>query len=231
MRMKQPHQLVLDYTQDMMAWLMLLEAPDRLLQLGLGAGSCARFLAHYLPETNQTIVELHQEVILANAIMFGTRPDNSLAIVKSDAKDFMSGSKASFWPVILVDLYDAEARGPVCEGVEFYKSCYRALAAPGLMVLNLFGSHPSWKPNFQAISDAFDRQPLVLKPGNAGNVIVIASKGPALSWTSAGSKGACARYLRERANLLKSLFKLPSNRWIDPIEKYLRRSALSQDRD
>ncbi|MEY2796696.1 MAG: hypothetical protein RLZZ119_177, partial [Pseudomonadota bacterium] len=34
--MKQPHQLVLDYTQDMMAWLMLLEAPDRLLQLGLG---------------------------------------------------------------------------------------------------------------------------------------------------------------------------------------------------
>ncbi|NCW98692.1 MAG: hypothetical protein EBW71_06870, partial [Betaproteobacteria bacterium] len=46
MRIRVPHRLVLDYTQDMMAWLMLMSVPDRVLHLGLGAGACVRFFGH-----------------------------------------------------------------------------------------------------------------------------------------------------------------------------------------
>ncbi|NCV14542.1 MAG: spermidine synthase [Betaproteobacteria bacterium] len=171
MRLSQPHKLVLDYTQDMMAWLMLLAAPSHLLQLGLGAGSCARFLAHYLPTTRQTIVELHHEVILANHIMFGTTSSPSITLVCDDANRFLQNTKAGYWPLIMVDLYDAKATGPACDGLDFYQHCYRALTAPGLMVLNLFGSHPSWAPNLRVLCDAFERRPLVLNPSRAGNVI------------------------------------------------------------
>ncbi|MBM3370222.1 MAG: spermidine synthase [Betaproteobacteria bacterium] len=223
MRIKYPHRLVLDYTQDMMAWLILLAAPKRLLQLGLGAGSCARFLLHHLPDTKQTVVELHQEVILANAIMFGTKSDASLSIIHDDANRFMASAKDSYWPVILADLYDADARGPACDGAKFYQNCYRSLAAPGLMVLNLFGSHASWKPNYRAISEAFGTEPLVLNPGEAGNVVVIASKGPTMHWPTSEQKADCERYLRRRAGLLKTALKLPTARWIKPIAEYLHR--------
>jgi spermidine synthase len=223
MRIKHPHRLVLEYTQDMMAWLMLLAAPKRLLQLGLGAGSCARFLSHYLPAIKQTVVELHQEVILANAIMFGTKSDASLSIIHDDASRFMASSKDSYWPVILADLYDADARGPTCDNTSFYQNCYRSLTAPGLMVLNLFGSHASWKPNYRAISKAFGTEPLVLNPSEAGNVVVIASKGPSMHWPPNEQKTDCDRYLRQRAVLLKTALELPTARWIKPVAEYLCR--------
>jgi spermidine synthase len=226
MRLSQPQQLVLDYTQDMMAWLMLLAAPSRLLQLGLGAGSCTRFIAHYLPTTRQTIVELHQEVILANAIMFGTKPGPSLEFVCDDASRFLRDSKPSLWPLILVDLYDAEATGPACDGPTFYRRCYRALKAPGVMVLNLFGSHPSWVPNVQALCDAFERQPLMLSPSKAGNVIVIASKGPALCWPETQKSRELDAFLNDRAKLLKSSLTLPAQRWLGPIRAYLEKTGL-----
>ena len=222
MRLSQPHKLVLDYTQDMMAWLMLLAAPSHLLQLGLGAGSCARFLAHYLPTTRQTIVELHHEVILANHIMFGTTSSPSITLVCDDANRFLQNTKAGYWPLIMVDLYDAKATGPACDGLDFYQHCYRALTAPGLMVLNLFGSHPSWAPNLRVLCDAFERRPLVLNPSRAGNVIVIASKGPCMRWPELQSGRALEAFLSERAKLLQSSLKLPARRWLGPIRTYLQ---------
>jgi len=221
MRLRKPHELVLDYTQDMMAWLMLFGAPSRILQLGLGAGACARFLGHFFPRSGQTVIELKQEVILANSLMFGTRNTRGLTLIQDDAKAYLRASDANHWPLMLVDLYDAEALGPSCEGQGFYRSCYRALQAPGLMVVNLFGSHPSWTPNLKAISDAFKCRPLVLTPGSAGNVVVIVTKGPPLAWPLQRGSAEMKTYLNRRAAILRSGLKLPAQRWIDPIRKYL----------
>ena len=225
MRLRNPHELVLDYTQDMMAWLMLLRPPKRMLQLGLGAGACARFLSHHFLESKQTVVELHCEVILANAVMFHTRAHQGLKIVHDDAKRYLKLSKPEACSLLLVDLYDADALGPSCDGLGFYRSCYRVLQSPGLMVANLFGSHPSWAPNLEAMTQAFKTVPLALAPGRAGNVVVIAAKGPSLKWPANRCAAELDAYLYKRATLLSKALKLPAKRWIDPMRSYLRASG------
>ena len=41
--------------------------------------------------------------------------------------------------MILADLYDTKARGPVLDDVPFYRDCRAALAPAGILVVNVFG--------------------------------------------------------------------------------------------
>ena len=228
MRIRVPHRLVLDYTQDMMAWLMLMSVPDRVLHLGLGAGACVRFFGHYFPRCQQTVVELHKEVILANELVFGVRAHQDLRIIQADAKQWIKTLESDHWPLLLVDLYDANAKGPSCDGPRFYQHCYRALASPGLLVVNLFGSHPSWQPNLLAISKTFKTEPLVLTAGSAGNVVVIVAKGPRLQWPAHQQASALIDQLARRARLITRQLKLPAQRWIEPMQRYLNPSPVKK---
>jgi len=58
MRIQRPNALELAYTREMMAGLLLREAPwpKDVLLIGLGAGSLAKFFYHKLPETRITVV-------------------------------------------------------------------------------------------------------------------------------------------------------------------------------
>src|SRR3546814_9229088 len=55
---------------------------------------------------------------------------------------------------LMVDLYDAQAQGPVRDSLEFYQGCHRALADTGVMTVNLFGNHASFPPNLKKIGRA-----------------------------------------------------------------------------
>lgn len=48
MRLKKPDHIELEYVQQMMAWLLFLETPARIVQLGLGAAALTKFTHRYL---------------------------------------------------------------------------------------------------------------------------------------------------------------------------------------
>ncbi len=50
MKIRQPDRIVLDYVRQMMGWMLFLQAPRELLQLGLGAGALTRFCVKHLPD-------------------------------------------------------------------------------------------------------------------------------------------------------------------------------------
>ena len=49
MRLRKPDHIELEYAQQMMAWLLFIETPARIVQLGLGAAALTKFCAP-LPE-------------------------------------------------------------------------------------------------------------------------------------------------------------------------------------
>lgn len=207
MRMSKPNDLVLSYTQQMMAWMLFHEASvaERIAFLGLGAGSLLRFCMRYTP-SQLTTVEINPQVT-AMCRAFFRLPENERSIIEhDDALEWVLDpvNKDQF-QVLMVDLYDANAQGPVCSTVEFYQGCYQALTENGIASINLFGSHPSFQRNLDNIRTAFKAQLLVLPEIEEGNTIVLAFKGLGLEMTT--------QELLDRADIVQQETKLPARRW------------------
>jgi len=208
MRIARHDELVLEYVRQMMGWLLFLEPPARILQLGLGAGALTRFSLRHCPVSEVTAVELSEEVIETARQWFALpRSHPRLRVVRSDAQEFVERPAAhGRYGVIQVDLYDMHARGPVIESLRFYRACREALAEPGVCVVNLFGEHASFERNLRRIERAFGGRVLVLPPIAEGNRVVFAFAGPTLAvrWSM----------LEGRARLLRRRLALPAEDWV-----------------
>ncbi len=182
MRIAQPFDIVVDYVEQMMAWLLLLEPPARVLQLGVGAGSLTKYTWRHLPDTATTAVDLSGDVIAAARTWFRLPPDDArLAVVEGDALAFVADpALTGRFGVIQVDLYDAAARGPTVDSEAFYHQCRRLLADPGVLVVNLFGHVASGERSVRRLRRVFDDRVVLQPPTSSGNVVVVALSGPAL---------------------------------------------------
>jgi spermidine synthase len=209
MRLSRPFALELEYQQQMMAPLLFLPAPARVVQLGLGAAALAKFCHRYLPRTHVTAVEISREVIDTARHWFQLPADDDrLDVVADDARDFISHPRrrgTAEW--LQVDLYDAQARGPVYDDPAFYQACRRALAMPGVAVFNLFGRR--FDPSFEAIAGAFDDRVLVLAEADAGNRIVLGFAGPPLE--------VPFKALYEAATAIEAAHRLPARKWVSGL--------------
>ncbi|HJW57559.1 MAG TPA: spermidine synthase, partial [Burkholderiaceae bacterium] len=146
MRLRKPDWIELEYAQQMMAWMLFIEQPRRIAQLGLGTGALTKFCYRQFPEAQITAVELNASVVAICQSMFKLPPDDErLAVLEMDAMDFVNDpARHGTLDALQVDLYDATARGPVLDTPEFYQACAACLAPHGIMTVNLFGDHPSY---------------------------------------------------------------------------------------
>lgn len=207
MRIARPVELVLDYTQQMMAWLLFTEpsAEDHIAILGLGAGSLLRYTLKNTPAQIET-VEWNVQVTAICRAYFRLPASERSVITHRDADQWIHDQHNNGrFKVLLVDLYDAQAEGPVCDSPEFYAGCYRALTSQGVMVVNLFGNHSSFSHNIAHIQDAFGNNVLQLPQTPAGNRIVLAFGDAVLKQTTAD--------ILARADYVATRYKLPAVRW------------------
>jgi NAD(P)-dependent dehydrogenase (short-subunit alcohol dehydrogenase family) len=110
--------------------------------------------------------------------------------------------------VLQVDLYDATARGPVLDSPAFYRACAACLSRHGIVTVNLFGDHPSYRKNIQAMLPAFDAV-ISLPEVHEGNVVAIGFKNlPALDFAD----------LYERAAVIRDITRLPARSWVNGIK-------------
>jgi spermidine synthase len=207
MRLARPSELVLAYTAQMMAWMLFLKAGsrDRLGILGLGAGSLLRFALRYTRASIDT-VERNAAVVAVCRSCFRLSESARSRIDLGDARDWVADpARAGRYRVLMVDLYDAQAQGPVCDDADFYRHCREVLDEPGIMVVNLFGRHASFRLNLRNIRAAFGDQVVCLPEVDEGNTIALAFKGafapPDLhDWLG-------------RAQALEARTGLPAQRW------------------
>ena len=208
MRLRQPNKIELEYAQQMMAWLLFMDPPKRVAQLGLGTGALTKFCYQYLPKTQTHAVELNPAVVVAARTMFELPSDDKrLRVVEADAWEYVNdASNHGTLGALQIDLYDATARGPVLDSAAFYRACRDTLGKLGVVTVNLFGDHPSFRRNMKQLSVAFDNRVLALPEIHDGNRIAIAFSGPPLSFDWAS--------LERRARYIEQTFKLPAKSWV-----------------
>ena len=215
MRIRKPDQLELEYAQQMMAWLLFLETPKRIVQLGLGAAALTKFAYRFLPRASVEAVELNPAVVVAARTMFALPPDDArLTVHEADAWDFVN-DRANHGTVgaLQIDLYDATARGPVLDTVAFYRAARACLTEAGVVTINLFGDHPSFVRNMKHLKAAFDGRVIALPEVHEGNRIALAFCGPALQIPFAA--------LKTRAKLIEEKLGLPARKWVDGLRASL----------
>ena len=231
MRINKPDFIELEYAQQMMAGLLFLDPNDKrlnqsnkksnnrsnhqsfhMVQLGLGTGALTKFAHKAFPKAKVTAIDLNPAVIVAARVMFQLPPPNkNLEIIQGDALKYVTSKKNSeSIDLLQVDLYDATARGPALSSPEFYQGCYDSLKSPGVMTVNLFGNHKSFKTNIKNICNAFNNRVLVFQQVHDCNVVVMAFKGPHLevNWKD----------VKARAEYLEKKYKLPTKAWVPGLQ-------------
>ncbi len=223
MRISKPDVIILEYVQQMMAWTLFLDAPRTITQLGLGVGALTKFCYRHYPGAVVTAVELNRAVMVAARVMFAMPPpDAHLSVVVDDAAAFVRASaQRGAIDVLQADLYDAAARGPVHGSEGFYADCRACLRAPGVMTVNLFGSHASFGRNMKALAAAFDGRVIALPEVHEGNRIALAFNGPPLeaSWKA----------LDRRAARLRKSLGLPAKSWLEGLKSVASRRTGADD--
>jgi spermidine synthase len=213
MRVRQPNQLELAYTREMMACLLLRQEtgwPRKALLIGLGAASLTKFFYHQLPDCESTVVEINPTVVAVARQSFHLPPSTPgrLQIEIGDGADFIKESQESY-DVILVDGFDPDARAGTLDTSSFYAQCRERLSSRGLLVTNLLGRNKGFAASAERLAEAFPERTLVFPSCDSGNTVAFAACGEEIAWSPEELKQR-AEEINERTslNLLPTLARV-----------------------
>ena len=211
MRLDDPDRLSLRYTRKMMAFLLFNRAPERILLLGLGGGSLAKFCYRCLPCSQLTAVEVNPDVIALREEFRIPRDDARFRVICADGVSYVARLNRSK-DVILADACDRAGVAPQFNTIEFYQDARRCLSPGGVLVINLCSDIDDCVAHLAKIRAVFGGEFMTLQVMPNSNVIVLAFKElprPEIDWEQ----------LEVTAVDLKRRFDLD-------FPKYVRRIAL-----
>lgn len=169
MRLEAPTALELEYTRVMMRCLLFNPSPKRMLLLGLGGGSLAKYCHQHFPLADITAVEINPHV-LALRDRFQVPPDSPrfrvlladgaahvLAAAKF-AKQVTATSAAieQGCDTILVDAFHFDGAPASITSRGFFAACRALLSHNGVLVVNLEGDAGLYQPVLENLSHVFD---------------------------------------------------------------------------
>ena len=212
MRLARPNELELSYTRSMMGCLLFVPPPAKVLMIGLGGGSLAKFIFHRLPGTAVQAVEVNPRVVAISRQYFHVPPDDQrFEVLVADGAEHVRRDDVSA-DVLLVDGYEGNAHVEELASPEFYSACRQRLAPGGVMVVNLWGGDKLFYTLVKRIEDAFSAGTLCLPAERPGNVVVFGfeRKPGALAWAALESRARDleAEYGLEFAKFVESLRKM-----------------------
>jgi len=178
MRRDDPDALCLRYTRKMTTFLLFNPQPRRILILGLGGGSLAKFCYRYLPSATITVLEIDLDV-LALREEFQVPPDDvRFRVLEGDGVEYImrDGPRKD---VILVDAYDRHGVAPQLATSQFYRSAKRRLTLGGVLVTNIAGALDERASHFATIREVFGKRVIALPVRGDDNLIVLAFRAEA----------------------------------------------------
>ncbi len=183
MHLEHPDALSLAYTRKMMAFLLFNRAPKRILLLGLGGGSLAKFCYRRLPCAALTAVEVNPNVIALREEFCIPPDDDRFRVICADGATYVARLERSK-DVILADACDRSGIAPELDAIEFYQHARRCLAPGGVFVVNMCADINDCVTHVTKLRAVFGDAFMTLQVRPDGNVIAFAFKecSPEIDW-------------------------------------------------
>lgn len=217
MRLSAPDQLELAYARAMMSFLLFNPAPRKLLMIGLGGGSIARFVHQRMPDSQLDVVEVNAQVVAAARSFFGVPfDDERLKVVLADGGAYLRKLSKPV-EVLLLDAFDDGRSVAALATQRFYDSCYAALKPGGLLLVNFIEDEPRINTYLARIEQSFGNRVLILPAEDRVNNIVLAFK-------QRPSRVAIDA-LKKNARTLKRRYELPFDQFVHDLLDYNDSSA------
>lgn len=174
MRLEEPFALELAYTRKMMAFQLFLPEPQRILIIGLGGGSLAKYCYRHIPQSRITSVEINRDVIAFRDLFEIPPDDQRLCVIHADAVDYLADHRAKSADTILLDGYDHRGITPSFFDQGFYFSLRQRLSAEGILVANLSGERSEYQAHLALMREVFENRILLTNVAGVKNKIVFA---------------------------------------------------------
>ena len=171
-----PSALVLGYTRLMMAFLLVQPEPQRVLMIGLGGGSLAKFCHLHLPFADITVVELNPLVVELRDEFNIPRDDHRFRVVLADGADYVARHDVMDFDVVLVDGFIGGEMPRALGSTAFYDHCRRILSDEGVVVCNLHARDVFFDLYAERLLGAFAGQALFVESKDIGNCIALAGR-------------------------------------------------------
>ncbi|WP_221048261.1 hypothetical protein [Methylogaea oryzae] len=175
MNLADPEQLELSYTRAMLSALLFHDSPRRILMVGLGGGSLAKYLLRQLPEARIDVAEKRANVVKIAHGWFGLPEDPRLDIHVGDGMAFVDKAAPDSYDLILVDAYHGYGMAAEIAQHAFYQRCSLLLTTGGVLATNLWGNDaPILARSLRMLEEHYARPVLQLHVQGKGNVIGLA---------------------------------------------------------
>jgi spermidine synthase len=170
-----PDALISQYTRKMMAFLLFNPNPERIVMIGLGGGSLAKFCYRHLPRTHITVVEIDEDVIALRDEFCVPPDDDRFRVVHDDGARYLATLEEQI-DVLLVDAFDADGIALSLANSEFYSRAARRLTKSGMLVMNYWGPCERYVENLTPARAAFGDSLLLVPVAGDANVLLFAFK-------------------------------------------------------
>jgi spermidine synthase len=219
MRLSDPVELVLNYTRCMLAAWLFRDDIRRVLIIGLGGGSLAKYLYHRLPDTHITAVEINPAIVAMARSMFFLPPDDErLQVIIGDGAAHLA-SELTPYDLIIMDAYDGVGVAEALVSEAFFDRCQKALTPNGILAVNLWGSDRRFPVYHDRIARTFNQRTLQLPAQMRSNVVVFAF--------NAWQHNPSWQQLRERARALQQHHTIE---FLDFVSQLASRNPHSEQR-
>lgn len=174
----EPDRLRLPYTRAMMSFVLLLaQPPQRVLVLGLGGGSVAKFLLRAFNACRIDAVEQSAQVVQVAHDYFGLPRTERCTIHVGDADTFVARAETGAYDAVLVDLYNAAGAARCIRRAAFVHHCRRILQPRGVLAMNLWrGPGSGCRSALAVLARGFSARPWRIPVTSRGNLIALVAR-------------------------------------------------------
>lgn len=135
--LSEPSAVPMAYIRFAMLGMLLTSQPERMLMIGLGAGTFTTLLRRHYPALWMDAVEIDQVVVQAAKAFFRVREDSRFRIHVEDGATFIEQTQHSY-DLVMLDAYTGESIPEHLAGLEFFNAVKAKLSPGGVAVLNVW---------------------------------------------------------------------------------------------
>ncbi len=171
-----PGALELDYTQRMLLGAFLPPTLQRVLLIGLGGGSMARFLFQHFHGTRIDVIEKRPATVALAHDYFQLPKGKRLKLIIGDAGEWLSRLQAEY-DLILMDAFDADGPVETLHTTERLEQMRQLLHPEGILALNHWvRKRTALRQLLDDLADVFERDPYHCFDAHHCNVVVFAHR-------------------------------------------------------